>query len=335
MGVMDHWHPVLLSRELRKKPVTLRLHGRGIVVFRTRDAGIGALVSECPHRGMHLGGGWVEGDRLVCPYHGWSYRPDGEGHSPGNPNLKARAGCFDAVELSGAIWLKAQGAAAEFPRPDFDGYHSIGTLRHRIDAPLEVVLDNFIEVEHTATTHAFLGYERDQMANVSTQVETSDGSVRVVNRGPQKRLPLPLSLAFGIRAGDDFIDDWTTWFSPVYSVYDQWWADPRTNEPRKQRLRVAVFFTPAEAEVTDLFTFAWSSEPPWGRLGINFLLKPLARALVDLEVRLDKRMIERLGESGRELGGRPLGRFDMALLEARRRVDRVYRGVTPLARPRP
>jgi nitrite reductase (NADH) small subunit len=32
-----------------------------------------ALDNECPHRGGPLGGGVVEGTKVVCPWHGWAF----------------------------------------------------------------------------------------------------------------------------------------------------------------------------------------------------------------------------------------------------------------------
>ena len=53
MGMIDHWHPVLFSRGLRRKPVGVRLAGQPIVLFRTPE-GVGALTDVCPPRRMRL-----------------------------------------------------------------------------------------------------------------------------------------------------------------------------------------------------------------------------------------------------------------------------------------
>lgn len=34
-----------------------------------------ALDNVCPHRGGPLGQGLIEGDKLVCPWHGWQFDP--------------------------------------------------------------------------------------------------------------------------------------------------------------------------------------------------------------------------------------------------------------------
>src|SRR5246127_2256170 len=91
-------------------------------------------------------------------------------------------------------------------------------LHHPVNAPLELVLDNFCEIEHTPTTHAFFGYPLDRMQEVQVEFHPTDTSVRVVNRGPRKPITAPLRWMVGIGRDYQFMDDWTTHFSPVYSV---------------------------------------------------------------------------------------------------------------------
>src|SRR5262245_18607888 len=49
MAVFDHWHPVLFSNELRKKPVGVRLCGKELVLFRGAGGEAAALDDICPH----------------------------------------------------------------------------------------------------------------------------------------------------------------------------------------------------------------------------------------------------------------------------------------------
>jgi vanillate O-demethylase monooxygenase subunit len=333
MAELDHWHPVLLAGELDKKPVAQRLLGREIVLFRALDGKIGALADACPHRGMRLSEGRVKEGRLVCPYHGWTWAPDGTGKSPGTPTAKPCAEHFDAVERQGAIWVKRAGVAAAFPSFDVSGWHFMGSLRRRAKAPLELVLDNFIEVEHTPMVHMLLGYPVERMHEVQCDVDATDTTVHVYNLGPQRRMARPLYPLFQIEPGDLFVDEWTSHFSPVYTVYDQYWVDPRTRSPRPNRLRIAVFFVPVAAEETDIVALSYSLAPPWQRLGLNVLFFALTRAFLGFEIGRDAELLGRLADRRLDLKGRSLGRFDKALVLARRRLERVYRGRAPGALP--
>src|SRR5437879_5357256 len=116
MGMLDHWHPVLLSKRLRKKPVAVRLCGKDLVLFRTASGQIGALNDCCVHRRMSLRRGMVEGDRLRCKYHGWTYDAAGNGESPATPKMHAQTEAFDVREQFGVVWGQPQTADAAFQR---------------------------------------------------------------------------------------------------------------------------------------------------------------------------------------------------------------------------
>ena len=92
MAMIDHWHPVLESSELRNKPVGVQLAGEGLALYRTRAGTVAALADECPHRRMRLSLGEVVGEKLRCGYHGWTFDCDGQGESPGTPKLKPAFG---------------------------------------------------------------------------------------------------------------------------------------------------------------------------------------------------------------------------------------------------
>ena len=326
MGPLGHWHPVLDAARLRQKPVGVVLDGREIVLFRDGQGRIGALDDCCPHRRMRLSLGCVVDGRLQCTYHGWTYDRHGAGESPGTPKLHATASHFDTAERYGAIWIKAPGGEAALPEFQVEGYEFVGRLQHEIDAPLELVLDNFTEVEHTPTTHANFGYDLARMSEVQTHVESTDTSVRVVNTGPQKRTPWIVQKLAGLHSGDQFTDDWTTYFSPVYTVYDQFWCDPQTGVERRDRWRIYVFFNPLSSTRTQLMTFAYLRAASWARSAFIRLTRPALVALVNLEIECDVKMLEQLADKNPQLVGMKLSRFDRVLGMNRQRIERIYRG---------
>ncbi len=326
MAALDHWHPVLLSRDLKKAPVGVRLAGRDIVLFRGDKGCIGALEDNCPHRHMRLSLGKVVRHRLQCMYHGWSFDCQGEGESPATPKLYAQAGKYDAVEKHQAIWVKSAGSNPVFPHFDVDGYYNICNLSHRAPAPLELVVDNFCEIEHTPTTHAFFGYPLERMHEVEVEFQTTESSVRVVNRGPSKRFNPILRLLLGVTRRYQFLDDWTTYFSPVYSVYDHWWANPTTKRQSMVRWRLYIFFTPRDEMETAILTFAFTKSRYPGPAGCMRLFKWLMRRKLNHEINLDVRILGNLVDKNPSIEGMKLSRFDKVLGLNRERIERIYRG---------
>src|SRR5581483_6527788 len=303
MAELDHWHPVLLARRLRRRPVGVRLAGRDLVLFRT-PAGVGALADACPHRRMRLSaGGRVVDGRLRCAYHGWTFDPAGSGESPGTPKLTACAEAFEAREAHGAVWVCRPGAATAFPAFDVAGYLPSAVTEHRVTAPLELVLDNFCEIEHTPTTHGLFGYDLTRMHEVAVRYETTDATVRVVNSGPAKPAPLPLRVLLGIRKRHHFHDEWTTHFSPVYCVYDHWWADPATGRENMVRWRLYIFFAPVTADETRVTTFGYVKSRYPGPAGGARLFRWLMRWQLDAEIRADVWVLENLASREPSIAG--------------------------------
>lgn len=86
----SHWHPVARACDIADQPVAVRLLDLDLVVYRT-PGGVHVARDLCPHRGVPLRMGCVEGDELVCAYHGLRYGPDGRCRRiPAQPDLNLR-----------------------------------------------------------------------------------------------------------------------------------------------------------------------------------------------------------------------------------------------------
>jgi hypothetical protein len=219
-----------------------------------------------------------------------------------------------------------------FPPIDVEGYYHLCTLHHQVRAPLEVTLDNFTEIEHTPTTHALFGYQLERMHEVRVQFHTTDTTTRVVNVGPPRPLTWLNRILLGIGPHYQFHDDWTTHFSPVYSVYDHWWADPVTGREAMVRWRIYIFFVPHDADITGLVTLVFTkSRWPGPAGGIRLFKRSLTR-LMRHEIDLDVNMLENLANKSPSLEGMKLSRFDRVLGQNRERIRRVYRGEAEILR---
>lgn len=324
---LSHWHPVLLERELGARPKAVTLHGQDLVLFRT-SRGLGVLDDSCPHRRARLSDGRVVADRLVCPYHGYRFDAAGHGESPGTPTVRVACRSWQVACAWDAIWVRL--ASPDDPRPlpalGRPGFRHIGTLVHDVAAPLEPLVDNFCEVEHTPSTHALFGYRHDALATLDVRWSADATTVHVQNRGPQKPIPALVSRLFGVRGGDTFIDDWVVHFSPVHIVYDQGWEHPETGAPLADAVHLGVFFTPIDPDETRLVTVLFSNRAPSPIPGVDAVVQHILRRIVDHEVRLDQRQVERLADPNPDLRGTRLGRFDAPLREHRKRIESLYRG---------
>ena len=65
---------------------TCEVGGKSVALFRTAQ-GFCAIDNTCCHRGGPLGEGFLEGDVVTCPWHGWEYNVT-TGQCVNNPAAK-------------------------------------------------------------------------------------------------------------------------------------------------------------------------------------------------------------------------------------------------------
>ena len=329
MGMLDHWHPVLASGKVKKKPIGIQLAGELICLFRTGNGTIAAVHDVCPHRRLKLSYGRVVGDKIECRYHGWTFDACGNGESPSTPKLSTCTESYEAREAHGYIWIKSRNSNPVFPEINTEGYYHLGNFQHAVPAPLELTLDNFTEIEHSGTVHNTFGYDLEKMHEVKVKFEPTEDSVRVTNVGPTKRLNPFFRTLLGIRKNDLFHDDWTTYFSPVYTIYDHWWTSPDESREAMMRWRLYMFFWPRDAETTNVTSFVYAKSRYPGPAGGLRFAKYIFRREVDREVRQDISMLEHMGSKNISIEGMKLSRFDRVLGLTRERIARIYRGEKP------
>lgn len=327
MACLDHWNAVLLSRKLKRKPVSVRIDGRDLALFRLPDGSLGALDDMCPHRRMRLSAGCVVGEKLQCAYHGWTFDCDGHGSSPGTPKLHARTTSYEVREAHGLVWVKPRDVAAEFPEIVQGDYYRLCCMEHLAAAPLEIVLDNFCEIEHTAMIHTVFGYALDRMAEVKLEVTADERVVNCVSDGPHKAIPPWIRWGMGLGKDSVFHSEWFSRFSPLHHGSSHTVFDAKTGKPAKLRYRSYVFLTPIDDRRTKVFTliFVKSSYP--GPCGGLRLAAPWLRSLAKREIDQDIAALDKLADTRPDLAGMKLSRFDHVMGLNRARIDKIYRGV--------
>jgi phenylpropionate dioxygenase-like ring-hydroxylating dioxygenase large terminal subunit len=143
--------------------------GRSTIVWRGPDGTLRGFVNACRHRGMRVADGRGHADRmLVCPYHSWSYAPDGRLHAiPGDEGFSDLArdgialGTVRVREHAGLVFVGGgdditdltQGADAELAPFDLGTYHPIERRTHRLLLNWKLAVDSFMEAYHLHFLH--------------------------------------------------------------------------------------------------------------------------------------------------------------------------------------
>lgn len=156
------WFAVGTSPELEPGDVRpVRYFGRELVLYRTASGEAALLDAYCPHLGAHLGhGGRVEGEILVCPFHGWRFGRDGacSGMPYGRripPNAATRS--WPLLEQNGVIhaWFDAGGAEPDYAMRRFDdaSWTPMVSKRWSIQGHTQEVCENSVDFAHFRFIH--------------------------------------------------------------------------------------------------------------------------------------------------------------------------------------
>lgn len=157
------WYIAAWSEELPAGGIIARTYlDVPIVLYRSGDGTLAALLDRCPHRFAPLSGGKLVGEAIQCPYHGLEFGSDGKCvKNPYGPVLRGAAvPSYPVAEAHRGIWIwmgdgdRADPAA--IPDLSFlgeapDSAFSAGYLHGR--ANYEVFVDNIMDLTHTDYLH--------------------------------------------------------------------------------------------------------------------------------------------------------------------------------------
>lgn len=182
--LVNDWHPVAKVEDLASGgPLGARVLGEDIVLWRSGSDYI-AWRDLCVHRGTRLSlGKVVDGAKLECPYHGWTYGRDGRcvlmpAHPEQTPPAKACVDVYRASVAHGVVWVALGDAGSSIPTFELmeDRRHQVlmaGPYRVKASGPR--VVENFLDVGHFPFVHeGILGDRaRPEIADYTAEVSPS------------------------------------------------------------------------------------------------------------------------------------------------------------------
>lgn len=156
------WYAVALVGALADGPIARRVLGTDVVVWDTGD-GPAAALDRCPHRYAPLSAGWVACGRVVCPYHGWEFGPDGAAvHLPQlEPDLpiprRAALATVACVERIGMVWVCLDDdplpTIPDVPEYGAAGWRAIPEYEWSFSCAAPHLIENNLDPAHIAFVH--------------------------------------------------------------------------------------------------------------------------------------------------------------------------------------
>lgn len=161
---MNAWYAVAWDTEVKKNGLLARtICGKPLVIYRRGDGKAVALEDACWHRLLPLSKGWLDGEEVVCGYHGLVYNPDGRCVHMPSQNTINPAACVKSYPIAEKyrfvwVWMGDPALADVEKVPDLhwnDDPEWAGdgdTIYLKCDYRL--VVDNLMDLTHETFVHA-------------------------------------------------------------------------------------------------------------------------------------------------------------------------------------
>jgi len=183
-ALAPQWYPVAFAQEVTHKPYAARLLDERVVLYRISDGSLVAARDICYHRGVPLSLGHVEGDEIVCRYHGLRYNPQGRctcipAHPGGPISPRLRLDIYQAQERFGLVWVRLVDNGP-LPLPEMQEWENPDYLcvlpdSVVIEAAAGRQVEGFLDVSHFAFVHKDSFGEPDNPVVPDYKVRKTDG----------------------------------------------------------------------------------------------------------------------------------------------------------------
>jgi len=206
----NYWYAVELSKNVKeKKSVEVIFWHSPIAIYRGADGKIRALENRCAHRQLRLTSGIVDGNNIVCQYHGWTYDSCGKciaiSHEIGMkkttkiPDIEIRS--YPVEEKYGLIWLfpgdpelAKKIPVPSIPQLDQEKPWKFIPIDITINAHYSMILENVCDFNHAFlhrkykpfTDPHLLGFHRENDV-VTMEYETDLSRSQVVKVAGEKQ----------------------------------------------------------------------------------------------------------------------------------------------------
>ncbi|MEU6082461.1 aromatic ring-hydroxylating dioxygenase subunit alpha [Streptomyces sp. NPDC047108] len=195
----NQWYVAAYGRDVGRELLARTILGEPLVLYRTEQGEAVALADRCVHRRYPLSESHLDGDNIVCGYHGFTYEPGGACVAvPGQKRIPrtARVRSYPVVEQDSFVWVwvgdREPGLSDSVPRAPWLANPAWRTVSgmEPLDARYELLVDNLLDLSHETYLHGgYIGTPEVAETPITTEVDEEAGIVRVSRRTDDAACP--------------------------------------------------------------------------------------------------------------------------------------------------
>ncbi|MGW5722527.1 aromatic ring-hydroxylating dioxygenase subunit alpha [Amycolatopsis sp. NPDC003865] len=185
----NQWYVAAYGREVGRELFARTVLGEPIVFYRTESGEVTALADRCVHRRYPLSESRLDGDRIICGYHGFTYDRAGSCVAvPGQKRIPrtARVPAYPVVEQDSFVWVwigdRDLADPAAIPRAPWlaDPAYTTVSGMEPLAARYELLVDNLLDLSHETYLHGgYIGTPEVAETPITTEVDEDRGIIYV------------------------------------------------------------------------------------------------------------------------------------------------------------
>ncbi len=185
----NQWYVAAFGTEVGRDLLDRTVLGEPLVLYRTEAGEAVALADRCVHRRYPLSKSRLDGDTIVCGYHGFTYDTTGTCvFVPGQQRIPrtARVASYPVVEQDSFVWVwigePALADPAGIPRAPWltDPRYATVSGMEPLKARYSLLVDNLMDLSHETYLHGgYIGTPEVADTPITTEVDDDRGIIYV------------------------------------------------------------------------------------------------------------------------------------------------------------
>ena len=259
--IFNEWYIAAFAKEVSRELMARTILGKSLVFYRKEDGTPVALSNRCAHRSFPLAKSTLEGDTIVCGYHGLRYNEQGE-----CVEVPSQSSCngisiknYALVEMGPVIWIW-MGEASEADSATIPDMPMLGegwkTSEDYMDLKASYVYlhENLLDLTHLSFLHAKT-FGTPDYARADYDVEITDERMLLRRFVVPTTLPPVWAKPTGLHGPTSARITTSDFVSPALHIVHAQFYDTELAEDQRpdQGIKTAHIPTPATETETHYF----------------------------------------------------------------------------------